>query len=36
MTLPAGTQWIIYVETKAVAGASDAATANIQIAVDVV
>lgn len=36
MTLPAGTQWIIYVETKAVGGASDAATANIQIAVDVV
>ena len=36
MTLPANTQWIIYVETKAVGGASDAATANIQIAVDVV
>lgn len=36
MTLPASTQWIIYVETKAVAGASDAATATIQIAVDVV
>jgi hypothetical protein len=35
MTLPASTQWIIYVETKAVAGASDAATATIQIAVDV-
>jgi len=36
MTLPASTQWIIYVETKAVGGASDAATANMEIAVDVV
>lgn len=36
MTLDQNTQWIIYIETKAVAGASDAATATIQIAVDVV
>jgi hypothetical protein len=35
MTLPANTTWIIYVETKAVAGALDLATANIQIAVDI-
>ena len=35
LNLPASTQWIIYVETGAVAGASDAATATIQIAVDV-
>ena len=34
MTLPANTQWIIYVETKAVAGAN-AVTANLQISVDV-
>jgi hypothetical protein len=36
MMLDQNTQWIIYIETKAVAGASDAATATIQIAVDVV
>jgi len=36
MTLPPNTQWIIYIETKAVAGASDTATASLQIAVDVV
>lgn len=35
LTLPANTQWIIHVETKAAAGASDAIVANIQIAVDV-
>jgi hypothetical protein len=35
LTLPATTQWIIYVETKAVAGASDTIVAHIQIAVDV-
>jgi hypothetical protein len=35
MTLPASASWIIYVETKAVAGANDV-TADIQIAVDVV
>ena len=34
MTLPATTQWIIYVETKATAGAN-AVTANLQISVDV-
>jgi hypothetical protein len=34
MTLPANTQWIIYVETRAAAGAN-AATANLQIALDV-
>lgn len=34
MTLPAMTQWIIYVETKATAGAN-AVTANLQISVDV-
>jgi hypothetical protein len=34
MTLPAGAQWIIYVETRAVAGANDV-TANLQIEVDV-
>jgi hypothetical protein len=34
MTLPANTQWIIYVETKAAAGAN-AVTANLQISVDV-
>jgi hypothetical protein len=34
MTLPASTQWIIYVETKAAAGAN-AVTANLQISVDV-
>jgi len=34
MTLPAYTQWIIYVETKAAAGAN-AVTANLQISVDV-
>jgi len=36
MTLPANTQWIIYIETRAVGGANTAAQANIQIAVDVV
>lgn len=35
MTLPASTQWIIYVETKAGAGANSDIVANIQIAVDV-
>jgi hypothetical protein len=34
MTLPANTQWIIYVETKATGGAN-AVTANLQISVDV-
>jgi len=34
MTLPANTQWIIYVETKAAAGAN-AVTAYLQISVDV-
>ena len=34
MTLPAGTQWVIYIETKAVASANDV-TASIVIAVDV-
>jgi hypothetical protein len=34
-TLPADTQWIIYVETKAAAGASSGIEANIEIAVDV-
>ena len=36
MTLDQNTQWIIYIETKAVGGASDTATASMQIAVDVV
>lgn len=35
MTLPANTEWIIYVETKATAGASGSIVANIQIAIDV-
>jgi hypothetical protein len=35
MTLPAGTKWIISVETKAVAGALSNIAADIQIAVDV-
>lgn len=35
LTLPADTQWIIYVETKAVAGAGADIVADIQIAVDV-
>jgi hypothetical protein len=35
MSLPASTTWIVYAETKAVAGANDVATASIQIAVDV-
>lgn len=34
MTLPGNTQWIIYVETRAAAGAN-AVTANLQISVDV-
>ena len=34
LTLPANTQWIIYVETRAAAGAN-AVTANLQISVDV-
>lgn len=34
LTLPASTQWIIYVETKAAAGANTV-TANLEIAVDV-
>jgi hypothetical protein len=35
MTLPAGTKWIVAVETKAVAGALSNIVADIQIAVDV-
>lgn len=35
LTLPANTQWIIYVETKAAAGANTNIVANIQIAIDV-
>lgn len=35
MTLPANTQWIIYVQTQAVAGASSTVTANLVISVDV-
>jgi len=35
LTLPANTQWIIYIETKAVAGALGNIVANIQISVDV-
>jgi len=35
MTLPGTTQWIVYVETKAAAGANSNIVANIQIAVDV-
>jgi len=35
LTLPANTQWIIYVETKATAGATSDITANIEISVDV-
>lgn len=35
LTLPANTQWIIYVETKAAAGANSNIAANIQIALDV-
>lgn len=35
LTLPASTQWIIYVQTKASAGASGSIVANIQIAMDV-
>jgi hypothetical protein len=34
MTLPANTQWIVYVETKAAAGANDV-TAALEIAVDI-
>jgi hypothetical protein len=34
LTLPANTQWVVYVETKATAGAN-AVTANLQISVDV-
>jgi hypothetical protein len=34
MTLPANTQWIMYIETKAAAGAN-AVTANLEISVDV-
>jgi len=34
-TLPASTQWVIYVETKAKAGANTNIVANIQISVDV-
>lgn len=36
LTLPASTQWIIYVSTVATAGATSGITANIQISVDVV
>jgi len=35
LTLPASTQWVIYVETKAAAYANTNIVANIQIAVDV-
>jgi len=35
LTLPAGTQWVIYVETKAAAYANTNIVASIQIAVDV-
>jgi hypothetical protein len=35
LTLPASTQWIIYVSTVATAGANSGITANIQISVDV-
>ncbi|NWF97259.1 MAG: hypothetical protein HXY34_14065 [Candidatus Thorarchaeota archaeon] len=35
LTLPGSTQWIIYVETKATAGANSDIVANLQIAVDV-
>lgn len=35
LTLPANTQWIVYVSTAAAAGASSGITANIQISVDV-
>jgi hypothetical protein len=35
LTLPASTQWVIYVQTQAVAGATSGIVANIQIAVDV-
>ena len=35
LTLPGSTQWIIYVETKATAGANSDIVANMQIAVDV-
>jgi hypothetical protein len=35
MILPANTQWIIYVETKAAAGATEDIAASIVIAVDV-
>lgn len=35
LTLPASTQWIIYVETRAVPGAKGSVVANIQMSVDV-
>jgi len=35
MTLPANTEWIIYIETKAAAGATEDIVASIVIAVDV-
>ena len=35
LSLPANTQWIIYVETKATAGANTDIVADIQIAIDV-
>jgi len=35
LTLPASTQWIIYVSTVATAGANSGITANIQMSVDV-
>jgi hypothetical protein len=34
LTLPANTQWILYIETRAAAGANDV-TANLQISIDV-
>jgi hypothetical protein len=35
LTLPANTQWILYIETKATANANTNIVAGIQIAVDV-
>jgi hypothetical protein len=35
LTLPASTQWVIYIQTQAAAGASSTIAADIQIALDV-
>jgi hypothetical protein len=35
LTLPANTQWAVYIETKATAGASGNIVANLEIAIDV-